>query len=243
MNENEPILEETLSNLEEIQDDENIDLEASLNELAEKERAAATGVTGDGETVSVGEAPPLSIDNNALLREAANREIEGLQKKIETLVADTVSLKSALEERQSQYARLYADFENFRKRTQREKEEEEERITGKLLKKFLPVVDDFERAKLQIEPKTEGEASIHNSYQSVYRQIVKALQEAGIHRMEVLGQPFDPNLHEAIAQEISEVYAEGHVIEEFRPGYTIGEKVLRHALVKVAAPGSTAPAQ
>ncbi|MGQ9867128.1 MAG: nucleotide exchange factor GrpE [Pseudanabaenaceae cyanobacterium] len=237
MNENEPILEETLSNLEEIQDDDNIDLEASLQELA----AAAAASPADPETVAVGEAPPFSIDNNALLREAAAREIESLQQKIETLVAETVSLKSSLEERQGQYARLYADFENFRKRTQREKEEEEERITGKLLKKFLPVVDDFERAKLQIEPKTDGEASIHNSYQSVYRQIVKCLQEAGIHRMEVLGQPFDPNLHEAIAQEISETYAEGHIIEEFRPGYTIGEKVLRHALVKVAAPGSAPP--
>jgi molecular chaperone GrpE len=239
MNENEPILEETLSNLEEIQDDDNIDLEASLNELAE----AAEASPADAETVPVEEAPTLTIDPSALLREAAHREIEGLQKKIETLVADTVSLKSSLEERQGQYARLYADFENFRKRTQREKEEEEERITGKLLKKLLPVIDDFERAKLQIEPKTDGEATIHNSYQSVYRQIVKSLQEAGIHRMEVLGQPFDPNLHEAIAQEISEAYAEGQVIEEFRPGYTIGEKVLRHALVKVAAPGSTAPAQ
>ncbi len=232
MNENEPILEENLSNLEEIRDDESLDLEASLNQLAEAAEAHPE------ETVPVEEASTPSADPNALLREAATREIEGLQKKIETLIAETVSLKSALEERQGQYARLYADFENFRKRTQREKEEEEERITGKLLKKFLPVVDDFERAKLQIEPKTEGEASIHNSYQSVYRQIVKALQEAGIHRMEVLGQPFDPNLHEAIAQEVSEVYSEGHVIEEFRPGYTIGEKVLRHALVKVAAPGS-----
>ncbi|NJK60119.1 MAG: hypothetical protein HC918_07605 [Oscillatoriales cyanobacterium SM2_1_8] len=90
---NEPILEETLSSLEEIQDDENLDLEASLNELAEA--AEATENTEEA-PVPVGEAPPLTVDTSALLREAATREIEGLQKKIETLVADTVNLKSTL---------------------------------------------------------------------------------------------------------------------------------------------------
>jgi len=154
--------------------------------------------------------------------------------KIDSLMTDVIALKHQLEERTGQYTRLYADFDNFRKRTQREKEEEEEKINAKTLKKFLPVIDDFERAQSQIKPKTDAENSIHSSYQSVYKQLVKCLKESGVLRMRALGQEFDPNYHEAIAQELTDEYDEGSVSEELRPGYMLGERVLRHTLVKVA---------
>ena len=132
--------------------------------------------------------------------------------------------------------RLYADFENFRKRTERDKEEQEGTITGKILKKILPVVDDFERAQLQISPKNDGEASIHKSYQSVYKQLLKCLKETGVARMECVGQEFDPNFHEAIMQEPSTEYEEGIIMEELRPGYLVSDdRVLRHSLVKVSS--------
>jgi molecular chaperone GrpE len=132
--------------------------------------------------------------------------------------------------------RLYADFENFRKRTERDKEEQEGTITGKILKKILPVVDDFERAQLQISPKNDGEASIHKSYQSVYKQLLKCLKETGVARMECVGQEFDPNFHEAIMQEPSTEYEEGLIMEELRPGYLVSDdRVLRHSLVKVSS--------
>lgn len=156
--------------------------------------------------------------------------------KINGLIAESTSLREQLDDRKQQYLRLYADFENFRKRTERDKEEQEGTITGKILKKILPVVDDFERAQLQISPKTDGEASIHKSYQSVYKQLLKCLKETGVVRMECVGQDFDPNFHEAIMQEPSPEYGEGIITEELRPGYLVSDdRVLRHSLVKVSS--------
>jgi molecular chaperone GrpE len=153
-------------------------------------------------------------------------------------------MKKQLDDRNGQYMRLYADFENYRKRIEREKEEEEGKISAKILKRLLPVVDDFERAQSQIKPKSDAEATIHNSYQSVYKQLVKCLKEVGVTRMTTLRQEFDPNFHEAIAQEPSADFEEGTVMDELRPGYMLGEQILRHAMVKVAAamPGA-APVQ
>jgi molecular chaperone GrpE len=156
--------------------------------------------------------------------------------KINGLIAESTSLREQLDDRKQQYLRLYADFENFRKRTERDKEEQEGTITGKILKKILPVVDDFERAQLQISPKTDGEASIHKSYQSVYKQLLKCLKETGVVRMECVGQDFDPNFHEAIMQEPSTEYGDGIITEELRPGYLVSDdRVLRHSLVKVSS--------
>jgi molecular chaperone GrpE len=214
---------DSISELDEIRDEDEIDLESSLNQLAEEAEA----------TKSANPEITVQPDQPVPTREATTEL--GVLPKVEALITETVALRSQLDERQSQYARLYADFENFRKRTLREKEEEEEKNTGKILKKFLPVVDDFERAKLQIKPKTDAETTIHNSYQSVYKQLVKCLLEVGLVRMETVGQEFDPNYHEAIAQEPTTEFAEGAVMAELRPGFLIGEKVLRHALVKVAA--------
>lgn len=168
--------------------------------------------------------------------------------KINGLIAEATSLREQLDDRKQQYLRLYADFENFRKRTERDKEEQEGTITGKILKKILPVVDDFERAQLQISPKTDGEASIHKSYQSVYKQLLKCLKETGVVRMECVGQDFDPNFHEAIMQEPSTEYGEGIITEELRPGYLVSDdRVLRHSLVKVSSGkidgGDSAPSE
>lgn len=158
---------------------------------------------------------------------------------VSDLIAQVVALKQQSEEKESQYKRLFADFDNFRKRTEREKEEEETKIGAKILKKFLPVVDDFERAQSQIKPKTDGETSIHNSYQSIYKQLIKSLKESGVTRMRALNKPFDPNFHEAIAQEPTNEYEEGTVMDELRFGYLLGERILRHALVRVASAAPT----
>jgi molecular chaperone GrpE len=144
-------------------------------------------------------------------------------------------LKGELEDRKTQYLRLAADFENFRRRTQKEKEDLEVQIKWSTLKELLPVVDNFERARLQIKPQTEAEMTIHKSYQSVYKQLVECLKRVGVSPMRAEGKPFDPSLHEAVIREPTDQHEEGTVIEELVRGYLIGERVLRHALVKVAA--------
>jgi len=152
-------------------------------------------------------------------------------------------LKKQFEEARDQYRRLYADFDNFRKRVERDKEELEVKLTGKFLEKFLLVLDDFERAEAQITPKSDGEALIHRSYQSVYKQFQKSIKDAGLVRMETVGQVFDPHYHEAIAQEPSPDYDENIVSAELRAGYMFGDRVLRHALVKVSSQRVLSPTE
>jgi molecular chaperone GrpE len=159
----------------------------------------------------------------------------GLQATIAELNQSIESLKSQLEDRSTQYMRLAADFENFRKRTQKEKEEQEEQVKCSTVKELLPVVDNFERARTQLKPQTEPEMVIHKSYQGVYRQLVDAMKKLGVSAMSAEGQEFDPNLHEAVMREATDAYPEGAIMEELMRGYVLGDRVLRHAMVKVAA--------
>jgi molecular chaperone GrpE len=146
------------------------------------------------------------------------------------------SLKAQLEDRTGQYMRMAADFENFRKRTQKEKEDQEQQLKCSTIVEMLPVVDNFERARSHIKPQTESEMNIHKSYQGVYKQLVDCLKRLGVAPMRSEGKEFDPSLHEAVMREATDEYAEGTVIEELVRGYLLGDRVLRHAMVKVAAP-------
>ncbi|MGJ3249612.1 MAG: nucleotide exchange factor GrpE [Elainellaceae cyanobacterium] len=154
---------------------------------------------------------------------------------IKELGQEIETLRAQLEDRTSQYVRIAADFDNFRKRTQKEREEVEDQVKCSTIVELLPVVDNFERARSQIKPQTDAEMNIHKSYQSVYKQLVECLKRIGVAPMRAEGQEFDPNLHEAVLREQTEEHPEGTVIEELVRGYLLGERVLRHAMVKVAA--------
>jgi molecular chaperone GrpE len=224
------IEEENIQSSDDLIDEDDDVLESRLQQLATEELNQT--VEGDAEP---SQSPTDSNETKPESGRASAASAATLEK-INGLIAESTSLREQLDDRKQQYLRLYADFENFRKRTERDKEEQEGTITGKILKKILPVVDDFERAQLQISPKNDGEASIHKSYQSVYKQLLKCLKETGVARMECVGQEFDPNFHEAIMQEPSTEYEEGIIMEELRPGYLVSDdRVLRHSLVKVSS--------
>jgi molecular chaperone GrpE len=155
---------------------------------------------------------------------------------LSTLAAKNAELLEQRDSFQNQYVRIAADFDNFRKRTLKEKEELEIRIKSTTISELLAVVDNFERARTQIKPQNDGEMEIHKSYQGVYKQLVDGLKKSGVSPMRPEGQPFDPNLHEAVMRQPTEDYPEGTVIEELQRGYFMGDKILRHALVKVAMP-------
>lgn len=155
---------------------------------------------------------------------------------IQDLRRDLEGVKQQLEERSNQYARLCADFENFRKRTSKERDELEDRVKCDTIRELLTVVDNFERARSLIKPQTDGELTIHKSYQGIYKQLVDGLKRLGVSPMRPEGQPFDPNLHEAVMRAPTSDHPEDTVLEELQRGYILGERVLRHAMVKVAAP-------
>jgi molecular chaperone GrpE len=159
-----------------------------------------------------------------------------------TLRQEIESLKVQLERRTSDYMRLAADFENFRKRTSKEREELDDRVKCTTVTELLPVVDNFERARSQIKPQNDGEMAIHKSYQGVYKQLVDGLKKLGVSPMRAEGQEFDPNLHEAVMREATHEFPEGTVMEELMRGYLLGDRILRHAMVKVAVAPDDEPA-
>jgi len=172
---------------------------------------------------------------NAEVQRAKAEEIASLKQAKESVEAKLEASQAQLEDVSSQYRRLAADFDNYRKRTQKEKEELDLQVKCSTITKLLPIVDNFERARSQIKPQNEGEMNIHKSYQSVYKQMVDSLKQIGVSPMRSQGQEFDPNLHEAVMRETTTEYPEGTVSEELVRGYILGDRVLRHAMVKVAA--------
>jgi molecular chaperone GrpE len=155
---------------------------------------------------------------------------------LQSLTAQLAEISNQRDAFQSQYLRIAADFDNFRKRNSKEKEETELRTKQTTISELLSVVDNFERARTQIKPQNEGEMAIHKSYQGVYKQLVESLKRIGVSPMRPEGQQFDPNLHEAVMRQPTEEHPEGTVIEELQRGYYLGDRILRHSLVKVAAP-------
>ncbi len=172
---------------------------------------------------------------------AESEVLTALEATITRLSSEGDTLRQQLEEQSLQFQRLAADFDNFRKRTQREKDELSEQVKCLTITELLPVVDNFERARAHISPQTEAEEKIHRSYQGVYKQLVEGLKRIGVSAMRPEGQLFDPNLHEAVMREASDDYPEGTVLEQLVRGYVLGERVLRHAMVKVSIPGEPAP--
>lgn len=169
-------------------------------------------------------------------------EVAALQAEIAALQQQMDALKQQFEERTGQYMRLAADFDNFRKRTQKEKEELEQRVKRDTLVELLPVVDNFERARSQIKPQGDEAMNIHKSYQGVYKDFVDRLKRIGVAPMRSEGKQFDPNLHEAVMRQPTSEHPEGTVIEELVRGYLLGDGVLRIAMVKVAAPPESSDA-
>ena len=134
----------------------------------------------------------------------------------------------------SQYMRIAADFDNFRKRQTRDQDDLKIQLTCSTLSEILPVVDNFERARQQLNPEGEEAQALHRSYQGLYKQLVEVLKQLGVAPMRVVDQTFDPTLHEAVLREPSDEKAEDIVTEELQRGYHLNGRVLRHALVKVS---------
>jgi molecular chaperone GrpE len=229
-----------------IEEEKQVDADASATEAASNSDVIQPDATIETDTIPVQDA----IDPLVAEAEAAKEAAEAIPadvplEALEALKVTAEIAQAQLEEFKAQYTRLAADFENFRKRTQKEKQELEEQAKCNSIKELLPVVDNFERARAHIKPQNDGEMTIHKSYQSVYKQLVDALKRLGVAAMRPEGELFDPNLHEAVMREQTDEHPDGTVLEELMRGYVMGDRVLRHAMVKVATapdfvPGETA---
>lgn len=142
-------------------------------------------------------------------------------------------LAKQAEENQQRYLRAQADFDNFRRRTIKEKEELGQYASMKLISELLPVVDNFERAIAASSSNSDYE-SLVKGVDMIFRQLSQTLDAEGLKPINAVGEPFNPEFHQAIMQVESDEYEEGIVVEEVQKGYMLKEKVLRPAMVKVS---------
>jgi molecular chaperone GrpE len=149
---------------------------------------------------------------------------------------DVESLRQALAEEQAKaeanlagWQRAQADFSNFKKRSEQEREEYTRFANANIMLELLPVLDDFERALEHIPAKLSSLAWV-DGVSLIYRKLRATLESQGLTQIEALGKPFDPSLHEAVRQDRGE---EGIVIEEIRKGYQLHDKVIRPTMVVV----------
>lgn len=231
----------------EILNDPNEAMESVSTGISETPDLSSTLETPEGATASPEEILNLNPDSPAETADTTSPEpdedtvhpetaIAVLQQELANHRQELAQQAEQLDAFKKRYLSLAAEFDNFRKRTQREREELEQQIKGKTITELLSVVDNFERARTQLKPTNDGEMEIHKSYQSVYKSFVDGLKRLGVAPMRPEGQPFDPNYHEAMLREQTDEYPEGTIMEELVRGYQLGEMVLRHAMVKVATP-------
>lgn len=131
-----------------------------------------------------------------------------------------------------QLLRLRAEFDNFRKRMERERLQLFARATEEAVRDILPIVDDLERALAADTGDVSG--SFHQGIEMIYRQMLEMLRRRGLEPIDAIGQDFDPNIHEAVAYEPAEGRREGEIIGELRRGYRLGDRLVRPAMVRVA---------
>ncbi len=150
-----------------------------------------------------------------------------------TAVADADELQRQRDDFYDRLLRKTAEFDNYRKRVERDRQSMAEAVAADAVKDLLPLVDDLERA-LKADTGAEGAEAYRKGVELIHRQLLEILRKRGVRAIEALGTDFDPHFHQAIAHEPAEGRRDGEVIEEFGRGYMLGDRLIRPAIVKVA---------
>lgn len=201
-------------------------------ELMEEEKAAAKegqeepGKAGE-ESLEAADSGEGAEDGQSPGEEAGKEEKKGFFKKKKDPRDEKIETLT------DQVKRQMAEFENFRKRTDKEKSAMYEMGARDIIERMLPVVDNLERGLASV-PEAEKASSIAQGMEMIYKQFQKTLEEAGVKAIEAVGQEFDPNFHNAVMHVEDETLGENIVAEELQKGYLYRENVVRHSMVKVA---------
>lgn len=195
-----------------------------VNEEAVTEKEEAKGHTCGCESHDKGENTCACQSEEA--EEDKTTDVESLNKTIEERDELIVAMKDQIQ-------RQMAEFDNFRKRTDKEKSDMFSIGASSIIKKLLPIIDNFERGFTMI-PEEEEKTQFAVGMDMVYKQFMKMLEEANVKPIEALGKEFDPNLHNAVQHIEKEGVGENVIVEEYEKGYMYGDTVLRHSMVIVA---------
>jgi molecular chaperone GrpE len=145
---------------------------------------------------------------------------------------DPAALRQERDDLQDRLLRSAAEFDNYRKRTERERRELSDAVSADLIRDLLPVVDDLERALAAATDSSDR--ALRSGVELIHRQLLEALRRRGAESFETVGQDFDPAWHEALASEPANGHRDGEITAEIRRGYRIGQRLIRPAMVKVA---------
>ncbi len=146
--------------------------------------------------------------------------------------AEMAKLAADLEELRQTLLRRQADFDNYRKRIEKERFEESKRATGRVIEGLIPVIDGFEHA-LAAHREAEYE-NYRKGFELIYKQLLENVTKLGAERIDPVGKPFDPHLHQAVDRAETTEHADGTIMQVFQPGYLFHGRVLRPAMVRVA---------
>ena len=146
--------------------------------------------------------------------------------------AETAKLSADLEDLRQTLLRRQADFENYKKRLEKERFEDNKRATARVLENLIPILDGFEHA-LAAHREAEYE-SYRKGFELIYKQLLDNLGKLGAERIDPVGKPFDPHLHQAVDRAETTEHADGTILQVFQPGYVFHGRVLRPAMVRVA---------
>lgn len=172
------------------------------------------------------QAENVPTENDVVEQQEAELTIE------EQYEAKLAELQAKLDDEENRHLRLRADFDNMRRRNQLDREAAEKYRAQSLLSDLLPVLDNFERA-LQVEATSEEAASIVKGIEMVYRSLIEATEKEGLQVIKAEGEPFDPNIHQAVMQEQDSEKETGVVLRELQKGYILKDRVLRPSMVSV----------
>ena len=213
-------------NTEEILDEDKMNNPGKDDEV-EADNTADTAEVNEAETdadASVSDAPSEEATDGDAKDEKCGCKKGKKDKKLDALESKNAELEDRVK-------RQMAEFENFRKRTEKEKSTMFEMGARSVIEKLLPVVDNFERGLASITEEQRG--PVYDGMNMIYKQLMDELDKMDVKPIEALGQPFDPNLHNAVMQVESEEFESGVVAQELQKGYTHHGSVVRHSMVSV----------
>lgn len=191
-------------------------------DIAQKAEAAMNAESGN-------EQPKTSVEpEKDRAKTEENSELDKAKEEIKALQAQVAESKD-------RYVRLMAEFDNFRRRTAKEQLEIIETANGKLLEKLSEVLDNFERAASPENNKQKDYDAFAKGIQMIHDQFAKILKDAGLEQLDPVGEPFDPNYHEALMHQASDTVPESHVVQVFQKGYKLKNKLLKTAKVIVSS--------
>lgn len=201
-------------------------------EAAEKTEAAESAEAGDAEasgSCKAEEEESHASSDGDEGKKKSSKEDKKHKSRIAALEKETESLKKQVEEINDKYLRIMAEYENFRRRSQKEKEGVYSDAVADSVKELLPLFDNLERASAY----EEGD-KLAEGLRMILKTVPEVLAKMKVESFGAVGERFDPNIHNAIMHEENEELGESEITEVFQKGYKIGDKIIRHAMVKVA---------